>query len=134
MRIFLILSISFLLFSCKKTETPEENTIQGLVEMTSIAQIDTQIQSGVSLIFFHASWCSVCQAQRPAISSVAMDEELSSAFFGEVEYEDHPDIIEQYTIEGFPTIVIYKDGVEMERFVGGGNTYESLKTSILAQL
>ena len=55
-------------------------------------------------------------------------------FFGEVEYEDHPDIVEAHNIEGFPTIIIYNDGEEAQRFTGGGNTTADIKSAIQSVL
>ena len=119
----------FGLFSCKK-EDLESEPIEGLQVITSLNQINAELESGVSMVFFHASWCSVCQAQRPAVIEVALDADLSAVFFGEVEYEDHPDIVEAHNIEGFPTIIIYSEGVEEQRFTGGGNTIADIKSAI----
>ena len=130
--IFFILII-VALFSCDKEEVQSE-PIMGLQEITSLSQITSELESGVSMVFFHASWCSVCQSQRPAVIEVAMDIGLSNVYFGEVEYEDYPDIVDAHGVEGFPTIVIYNDGAEVERYLGGGHSKETIKTAILNQL
>ena len=59
-----------------------------------------------------------------------MDIDLTSVFFGEVEYEDYPEIVNAHAVEGFPTIIIYNDGSEVERFLGGGHSAETIKTAI----
>lgn len=124
-----------LIFSCKKDENQSvHEPVAGLEAISSKSQIDNAVVQGVSMVFFHASWCEVCQAQRPAVTEVATDSELSSVYFGEVEYDDHPDIIEAYGIVGFPTIVIFKDGAEVMRYTGGGNTAQTLKQEILTHL
>ena len=133
MKYTLFILMLFGLFSCKK-EDVESEPIEGLQVITSLNQINAELESGVSMVFFHASWCSVCQAQRPAVSEVALDAELSEVFFGEVEYEDHPDIVEAHNIEGFPTIIIYNDGEEAQRFTGGGNTTADIKSAIQSVL
>lgn len=129
------LLIAFVLFSCKKKE--EESVyepVAGLTAITTLSQINSEVASGVSMIFFHASWCSICQAQRPAVSEVAVDTDLDVVFFGEVEYDDHTDIVEAYNVDGFPTIVIFKDGAEVNRILGGGHTAEEIKMAIQEQL
>ena len=128
--------LALVLISCKKEEAPAENSgpILGLVEITTLDQINTEIQSDVSFIFFHASWCSVCQALRPDVIDTATDAELSAVFFGEVEYEDHPDIVDNFDVVGFPTVVIFKNGVEVERLHGGNHTHDSFRTLLLTHL
>ena len=64
-------------------------------------------------------WCSVCQNQKPAVELLSTDSELSEVFLGEVEYDDHPDKVTAASVEGFPTILIYKDGQEVALHVRG---------------
>ena len=127
-----ILSL-LVLFSCKKEEVQSE-PIEGLQVINSLNQFNAELESGVAMVFFHATWCSVCQAQRPAIIDVAQDTELSNVFFGEVEYEDYPAIVEAQNVEGFPSIIIYNDGIEVERFLGGGHTASTIKSVLLSLL
>lgn len=129
MKNLLFILIVTALFSCKKEDVQSE-PIEGLQVITSLSQMTSELESGVSMVFFHASWCSVCQAQRPAVSEVAMNIDLASVFFGEVEYEDYPEIVNAHAVEGFPTIIIYNDGSEVERFLGGGHSAETIKTAI----
>lgn len=136
MRFFLFIFLFILLHSCKKEEVstqPSENS-EALIEITSLNQMNNEIANGVSLVFFHASWCSVCQNQKPAVELLSTDSELSEVFLGEVEYDDHPDIVTAASVEGFPTILIYKDGQEVDRYLGGGHTTHDLKVAILAHL
>ena len=130
MRLLFILAITVTLFtSCKKNEP-----IEGLQSVTSLQQLNDEVADGVTFIFFHASWCHICQDQRPAVTQVATDADLAGVYFGEVEYDDHPDITSAYGINAFPIMVIFKDGVEVDRFTGGGFTAASIKIAIQAQL
>ena len=137
MKYILPLALLFVAFSCKKNDTEPESAhepVAGLQTITSLSQIENEIASGVSMVFFHASWCSSCQAQRPAVSEVAMDGDLSSVFFGEVEYDDHMDINNHYGVQGFPTIIIFKEGAEVDRLTSGGHSASFIKQSIQAHL
>ena len=130
MRFVLPLSLFLALVSCKKEQQPGE----GLTLVTSLTALEQDISSGVSMVFYHAHWCHVCQDLKPRVEGTATDAELGAVFFGEVEYDDHPDILNQYNIIGFPTVVIYVDGVEVDRFSGGGHTRAEFKTAIQAHL
>jgi len=138
MRYFLLLSVVLLFFGCKKEEVQQDESVHepvvGLNSIVSLSDITSKTSSGVSLIFFHASWCSVCQAQRPAVTEVATDQELSQVFFGEVEYDDYPEILDYYDVQGFPVIVILKDGVEVSRLNGGGHSSADIKNLVTENL
>ncbi len=124
------LFIALILVSCKK----EQQAGEGLTLITSLTQLDAELAEGVSMVFYHASWCHICQDEMPKVEATATDPDLGGVFFGEVEYDDHPDILNQYNIVGFPTIVIYQDGIEVDRFTGGGHTTAEFKTAILPYL
>lgn len=137
MKFILPFALLLLFVSCKKeqnnTET-EHEPVAGLETISSLSQINNEINQGVSLVFFHASWCEVCHAQRPAVSEVALDTDLSAVFFGEVEYEDYPDIINEFGVQGFPTIIFFKDGTEVDRLTGAGHSAASMKAIIESHL
>lgn len=122
----LFLSIS----ACKKVDS----TSTELVEIESKASFDEKVESGVSMMFFHASWCSICKAQKPYVEEAATLESLEDVFFGEVEFEDHSDITSERNVSGFPTTVIYKDGVEQTRLNGKGHDTETLENLLKTYL
>ena len=138
MRCFFLISVVILLFGCNKKELQQDESVHepvvGLNSIVSLSDIKAKTNSGVSLIFFHASWCSVCQAQRPVVTAVATDQELSEVFFGEVEYDDYPDILEYYNVEGFPVIIVLNNGVEVSRLNGGGHSSIDIKNLLIENL
>lgn len=132
---YLVAVIFFgILFSCKKENESVHVPVAGLVTISSQSQISSEISSGVSFVFFHASWCSVCNAMRPDVTETAEDSDLSTVFFGEVEYDDHSDIVSYYGVVGFPTVLIFKDGVEVDRITGGGHSHDVLKQAVEVHL
>ena len=128
--LFPLLAATLIFSSCKKNEEVEHEPVAGLQEITSQNQIQNEVANGVSLVFFHASWCSICHQQRPAVSEVAQDTDLTGVFFGEVEFDNYPDIVDHYNVDAFPTIVIFKDGNEVDRFLSSGHSASLLKTTI----
>lgn len=116
----LLLSIS----ACKKVET----SIKEVEDVNGLSSFESKISKGVSLVFYHASWCSICKEQRPAVQETAKNESFSNVFFGQVEFEDNSEINQKYDVNGFPTTVIYQDGVEKERLNGKGHSAEEIQT------
>lgn len=129
----LMLIFLTVLSSCKKEDLVDTDANQ-ITDVNSKAQFDSEVANGVSLIFFHASWCSVCKAQRPAVEATSEKADYSDVFFGEVEFEQNNEINQDRNVFGFPTIVIYKDNVEVERLTSSGHSEEDLANLLDAHL
>lgn len=129
-RLVLILSLVFVGIGCSTEEPLVDTNANSLVDITSKDQFDSEIKTGVSMVFYHASWCTKCAAQRPAVETVSEEAKFTNVFFAEVEYEDFSDIVKARGVNGFPTIVIYKDDVEIKRFAGQGHSEEQIRTAL----
>ncbi len=75
------------------------------------------IATGVTLIDFWAEWCGPCQMMLPRL------EELASKVDGKAKVMKHnvdndPQVPTQFRIMSIPTIIIFKDGQPVEKFVG----------------
>lgn len=75
------------------------------------------IASGVTLVDFWAPWCGPCQMQIPILGKVA-EAVGSRATIAKVNVDDTPVAASQYGVRGIPTLVLFKDGKEVNRFVG----------------
>lgn len=71
------------------------------------------------LVDFWADWCSPCIAIAPVLSRVVED------FAGavtlaklEVDEGDNMKLAGRYLVRGFPTIVLIREGAELDRFSG----------------
>ena len=127
--ITLVATIVSALASCGDQAIVETSN-NGLVDITSEEQFNNGISEGVSMVFYHASWCSKCAAQRPAVEEVSEDGQFAEVFFAEVEFEDFDQLVKDRDIPGFPTIVIYKEGNEEKRFVGQGHSRSELTQAL----
>lgn len=115
--------------ACKKDLV--DTSANQIEDVTDLQTFKNQISSGVSLVFFHASWCSICKEQRPHFEAASVNSELDFVLFLEVEYEDNPEISDEYNVPGFPQTLVFIDGVEKERLKGSGHSEEELKTLLL---
>jgi thiol-disulfide isomerase/thioredoxin len=118
--------LSALIFTGCKKEDLVDTSENEISDVSSLQSFDSDIASGTSLVFFHASWCVNCKAQRPAFESAAMNSDVSAALFLEVEHDDHEDITDKYDVNGFPIMVVFKDGVEKSRLTGKGHSEQQI--------
>ena len=77
----------------------------------------THIATGVTLVDFWAEWCGPCQIMLPRL------EELSLKIEGKAKVMKHdvdgePATPSQFRIMSIPTIIVFKDGQPVEKFVG----------------
>lgn len=129
--IFIVMAAILVFGSCKKDLVDTSaNEIQDLTELEVAKQ---KTEAGVSMVYFHASWCKVCKEQRPAFEAISKNAEAASAKFYEVEYDDHKDIVNHFKVTGFPTIVLFSGGKEVKRFSGKGNSESDLLKAIKEQ-
>ena len=68
------------------------------------------------LIDFYADWCGPCKMMAPVIEELA--EELPNAAVGKVNVDENPELARKFKIYSIPTLVIIKNGAEVERAVG----------------
>lgn len=74
------------------------------------------LESGVCAVKFSAAWCGPCKRMEPTVE--ALESEFTTAKFMSVDIDTTPDIAQKYKIRAIPTILIMKDGQEVNRVTG----------------
>lgn len=75
---------------------------------------DKEIESGLKLIEFYATWCTYCTKQRIELQEL----EDSDIRIGIVDGDESPNIIGRYKIDGYPTFILFKNGEKIAQFSG----------------
>lgn len=77
----------------------------------------TDLAEGAVLVDFYSKTCGPCKM----LDFILKDIDKT---YGEqvkiikVDFEAYPDLIEKYNVEGYPTLVMFKDGKEISRKSG----------------
>lgn len=80
-------------------------------------QFKEMIKQGVSLIDFNAPWCAPCRAQKPIINQLA-EKYKGRVTVAELDIDENREEAMELGIASIPTLIIYRESIEVERFVG----------------
>jgi len=81
------------------------------------ADFDQKIKTGVALVDFWATWCGPCRAAGPIIEELSK-EYAGKILVGKVDVDHEQELAAKYGVMSIPTIILFKDGVEIGRQVG----------------
>ncbi len=68
------------------------------------------------LIDFWASWCGPCKMLSPVVEAIA--EEVTDFKVASCNVDDEMDLAGEFGVQSIPTLVVIKDGKEVNRSVG----------------
>ncbi|HYB84016.1 MAG TPA: thioredoxin [archaeon] len=64
-----------------------------------------------------AAWCAPCRAIAPIVEELAK-EYSGKVVFGKLNVDDNPETTQRFGIMAIPTLLVMKDGKEVDRVVG----------------
>lgn len=86
----------------------------------------------ILLVMFYAPWCGHCRKMKPEYTAAATD--LNAAGYSKclamVDCTVNPEITEQFNIDGFPTIKLFKNGKFIQDYTGK-RTVEEIKKFVI---
>ena len=87
------------------------------MELTSKEEFKRTILHGVSIVDFNAQWCGPCRVQEPVMDALS-DIYAGKATVAKLNIDENQLIAIDMGIQSIPTIVIFKNGREIDRFIG----------------
>jgi len=75
------------------------------------------VRDGVTLVDFNAPWCAPCHAQLPILSRIAQQFQARASVIS-LNIDDYRRTAQDYGIRNIPTLIIFRNGKEIQRFVG----------------
>ena len=87
------------------------------IENKEVFQKEVLESDKVALVDFWAPWCGPCKMVAPELEAVASEYE-DKAIVAKINVDEQQQLASQYDVMSIPTLLILKDGQEIERLVG----------------
>lgn len=129
-RAWAVLPLIFSLAACNKLRDAAKN-FEKKTEEAAKQQFNAQVtqldgdnfesfasQRGkVVVIDFYADWCGPCRALAPVLDQIA-SESKGLILIGKVNVDQNSQLSGKHGVRGIPDVRIFRDGKEVDRFVG----------------
>jgi thioredoxin len=104
-----------------KPEKPAENAVYSREQVSHITSTDhanfISRPNALVVVDFYADWCGPCRMLGPVLEKAAGNHP-GVVFIGKVNVDQAPDLAAAQGVSGIPDVRIYKNGREVDRFVG----------------
>jgi thioredoxin 1 len=107
----------YMFFAFRKIKNTPVAPDNHRIKILTDKNFNQQISKGISLVDFWASWCMPCKMMVPILNEVA-EETGEQAAICKVNIEEYQSIAQKYSVRNIPTIIIFRNGKEVERIVG----------------
>ena len=114
--IILIISALYLLARSKMKNIPVVADNDKILTLTD-KNFQHQTKNKLVLVDFWASWCVPCRMMAPVLNEVA-DELAGNSHVGKVNIEQFQALAQKFQVRSIPTLILFKNGKEIDRFVG----------------
>jgi thioredoxin 1 len=102
-------------YNSKKQE--EDFMVNEPFHLTDANFDETIKKNPLVLVDFWAGWCGPCRALAPTIVELAK-EYAGKVLVAKLDVDENPKTAEKFQVYSIPTVILLKDGCEVDRIVG----------------
>ncbi len=107
----------YMFYSVRKMKNmaavPESEKILTLTDKN----FQAQTKKGLVMVDFWAEWCMPCNVMGPVLNELAESSDFK-ARVAKLNVDHFQQVSQQHGVRGIPTLILFKDGKEVDRFVG----------------
>ena len=75
--------------------------------------LNSKISKGICLVDFYADWCGPCKMLAPILEEIKENVTIIK-----INVDKREDLGKEYNIMSIPTVIFFKDGKEVDKFIG----------------
>jgi len=111
MRIFGLLILMIMLFSCTENSTDKSSSAQQVSVVFPASKYNELMSSDKPMfIDFNATWCGPCKLMKPMFEDLAIQYQGKVNFIS-IDTDKNPEIADQYGVTSIPTFVLVHNKV-----------------------
>jgi thioredoxin 1 len=110
--------LAFLLFRAKRQMRQLKDVKSSeKVKILNDQNFNNQTKTGVVLVDFWAEWCMPCKLMVPVLNELA-EETGKKVTIAKLNVDESNKTASQFAVRSIPTMILFKNGKEIHRFVG----------------
>ncbi len=113
---FLVLLVGFITYNYYKMKHAKPVADSKKIKVLGNKNFKTVIRRGIVLVDFWAPWCGPCKMVAPILNDIAESEDKVT--IAKVNVDQNQPLAQKFKVRNIPTMIMFKDGVEVHRFVG----------------
>ncbi len=113
----LVLFVGFIVYNYRRMKKMPEVKKSDRIVTLSNKNFKAVTSRGLVLVDFWAAWCGPCKMMAPVLNEVA-EEAGDTATVAKLNVDHNQDLAQRFKVRSIPTLVLFKDGKEINRYVG----------------
>ena len=113
-----LLFLSVVMFAQDKNDNANK-----IITLTA-KSYEQEVSKGLVLVDYWAVWCGPCRKMEPVLKQIAAETDVK---VGKLNVDDYKAFVRTKNVPTIPTMIIYKEGKEVQRLVGVYTKDELLK-------
>ena len=85
------------------------------MEITNEKEFEEIIKDNLVIVDFFATWCGPCRMQGPVLEEFASKNNVKTI---KVDVDKFPALARQYAVMSIPTLILFKNGEEVDKKIG----------------
>lgn len=113
---FLVVLVGLITYNYYRMKNMKPVADSKKIKVLGTKNFKPAIRRGITLVDFWAPWCGPCKMVAPVMNEIAETEERVTV--AKVNVDKQQQLARKYKVRNIPTLIMFRDGAEVRRYVG----------------